>query len=110
MKEGNEDGNADTRVAIIVFSWGAVTHQHFTSDIASAINTVEGLAWPNSVTFTHEALWKADSELGYARWWAHSSVILLTDGWPYFYWYTWWAAWQLKWKARLTVVPITPWA
>jgi len=110
FKDGNDDGNANIRVAIVVFSWGAVTHLHFTQDIAKAMSVVDGLYWPNSVTFTSSGLWNAWNELLYARWYAHATVILMTDGWPYYYFWTWWAAWWVRWYARLMVMPITAWA
>jgi hypothetical protein len=109
FQRGVDDGKADIRVAVVLFSWGATIETHFTTP-ADAIEKVKSMSWPNSVTFTSSGLWMAWYEALYARWWSSKTAILLTDGWPYYWFYTWWAAWWLRWWVRLMTIPVTAWS
>jgi len=84
--------------------------QHFTTDMAAAVNVVAGLNWPASTTLTSQALMAAKSELSLGRKDAQSVVIVVTDGRPMSSTRTAQASYELRESARLMWVPVTRYA
>merc|ERR1719198_384693 len=75
-------GNADVRLAVLLFSYYTEWVTHFTSDTEAAAVAIENMNWPRSITYTANALNMARSELSLGRADAQSVVILITDGRP----------------------------
>jgi hypothetical protein len=101
-----EGGDEKAWVALQVFSRSVEWPTHFTNDTAKVSALVKDVKWPMSVTYTHEALLQAESELIHGREDAMTVVVVVTDGWPSYIQKTKDAAESLKQKARILWVPV----
>jgi len=101
-----DGGDDKANVALEVFSRTVIWPAHFTNDTAAVAAGVKDIQWPMSVTYTHEALLQAESELIHGREDAMTVVIVVTDGWPTYVQKTKDAAESLKQKARILWVPV----
>lgn len=98
------------RVAVLLYSYYSEWVTHFTKDFATTKNQIEGMTWPQSLTYTANALNTARSEFSLGREGAASIVVLITDGRPMSLRKTRLAAQKLRQQARLITVPVTKWA
>jgi len=106
--DGSTDGGV--QLAVILFSSEVEIVQHFSQDAESVASKIEGLAWPNEMTMTAQALDAAKSELSLGRADAESVVIVITDGRPLSMRKTRRASKRLRRQARLVWIPISQYA
>merc|ERR1719479_146014 len=75
--------------------------EHFTSDMAQARSTIDGLQWMAGLTLTSTALEMAASELSLGRRGVKKVVLVVTDGRPTKRWATFSAARKVRRSAKL---------
>lgn len=81
---------------------------HFTTDTEGLARDMDRLIWPKATTLTSAALATAESELRVGRADAQAVVLVLTDGAPMNKRKTFQASQNLRKKARVIWVPVTP--
>jgi hypothetical protein len=80
---------------------------HLSTDLPDVISKMEAMTWPAQMTLTSKALKSAQIEMINSRKGVASTVIVLTDGYPYSPQHTMANALELKESgARLMMVPI----